>query len=192
MTTETADVLTAMSFIIAAVAAWFSIYQYKRDERSRRKDTLLPLVSEFEDETKNMKLAKELLDGFKYGVGFRWKKPVTVTYPMYHIGEKHIFRIHDDVTESITDEGEIEIRRSFDALLDFFGKLGYLLDIGLLKGKEIEYFRYYIEKAKDSESVGLYLSNYDFKLYHDLLAKLKYEQKGYVKKSPNNSNLPKF
>ena len=36
MTTETADVLTAMSIIIAAVAAWFSIYQYKRDERSRR------------------------------------------------------------------------------------------------------------------------------------------------------------
>jgi hypothetical protein len=182
LATETSDILTTISVIIAIVVAWFSFFQYKKDQMIRRKDTLLPLISEFDDEAKNMKLAKELLDGFKYTVGLTWKF-VTVEYSNYTINEKHIFRLHDDSRELITDEGEIEIRRSFDALLDFFGKLGYLLEIGLLKDKEIAYFRYYIEKAKDSESIGLYLSNYDFKLYLDLLAKLHYEQRGYVKKS---------
>ena len=163
--------------MIGSIAAWFTIYQYLKDERVRRKDTLLPLISEFDTDT-TIQLAKELLDGFSYGVDLKWKNPVTVTYRVYHINESHIFRLHGP-TDHITDEGEIEIRKSFDALLNFFGKLGYLLDVGLLKTKEIEYFRYYIEKAKNSESIGLYLLNYDFKLYHDLLAKLKYEQKGY-------------
>lgn len=179
MTTE--NMLTALSIIIATCAIVFGIYQYTKDQMIRRKDTVLPLISEFEDPSNNMYLAKELLDSFKYGVGLKWKEQVYADYQVYHIDEKEIFRHHDD-TNPINDMGEIEIRKSFDAIFDFFGKLGYLLNIGLLKKEELEYFQYYIKKAKDSESVGYYLSNYDFDLYHILLTKLDYEQKGYVKK----------
>ncbi len=166
--------------MIAGIAAWFTLFQYMKDERVRRKDTLLPLITEFEDDAHNMNIAKDMLDGFKYPKGY-WKIP-NVPYDWYQLSQKRIFRKHGIPNDPIRDAGEFEIRNSFDALLDFFGKLGYLLEVKLVKKKELEYFRYYIEKAIDSDSIGLYLSNYEFKLYHYLLAKLKYEQKGYVKK----------
>lgn len=117
--------MTVITVIISIGAIIFGIYQYRKDQMLRRKDTLLPLISEFEDSSKNMGLAKELLDGFKYVVGLKWKEQIFAEYQVYQINEKRIFRLHKDFDDSINDIGEIEIRRSFDALLDFFGKLGY-------------------------------------------------------------------
>ena len=37
----------------------------------------------------------------------------------------------------IADKGENEIREHFDVLLDFFGKLGYLLDIKVISKRSI-------------------------------------------------------
>ena len=58
----------------------------------------------------------------------------------------------------------IEIRKSFDGLLDFFCKLEYLLGIGLLKYEELSYFNYYIERAADNHSVVNYVRMYEFPL----------------------------
>jgi hypothetical protein len=73
---------------------------------------------------------------------------------------------------NIIDQKEIEIRDSFSALLDFFGKLGYLLDRGLVKKEELRYFEYYIIKAREDDAVKKFAEEYHFDLYRDLLRKL--------------------
>ena len=40
----------------------------------------------------------------------------------------------------------MQIRKGFDELLDFFGKIGYLLDRGIIMLDEIKYFEYYLKK----------------------------------------------
>lgn len=54
--------------------------------------------------------------------------------------------LRNHIISPILDEGENVIRQSFDALLDFFGKLGYLLFIGLIKKDELLYFQYYLKE----------------------------------------------
>ncbi|MGI0082157.1 MAG: hypothetical protein ACREAF_00565 [Nitrosopumilaceae archaeon] len=167
-----------VTIIVTVFGTLFGIYQYNKDQINRRKDTLMPLTSEFDDDANEMRIAKDLLDNYKFPKGY-WDNPL-VEYDWYEISNLEIFRHHEKKT--IDDAGEQKIRESFDALLDFFGKVGYLLDVGLIKKKEIEYFRYYLDKTIDSEGVGLYVSNYEFPLYLNLLDKLNYKQKGYVKK----------
>jgi hypothetical protein len=66
----------------------------------------------------------------------------------------------------------IEIRESFDTLLDFFCKLEYLLSIGLLKYEELTYFKYYIDRAAENNSVVNYIRMYEFPLNGKLNANL--------------------
>ena len=70
-----------------------------------------------------------------------------------------------------------KIRFSFDKLLDFFSKLEYLLSIGLLTDKEIDYFRYYIDKAGRNEAVVNYVIAYNFPLHRRLHPKLDSTQR---------------
>ena len=53
----------------------------------------------------------------------------------------------NDIDGPVEDKGENEIRESFDALLDFFGKLDYLLDIKVISKKEIRFFLYYSKRG---------------------------------------------
>jgi hypothetical protein len=73
---------------------------------------------------------------------------------------------------TITDSGEIQIRDSFSALLDFFGKLEYLMERGLIKRGDLRYFEYYINKAKDDKAIRIFADYYEFDLYKELLRKL--------------------
>lgn len=166
------DVATSVASMFAAGTLFWGVYRYRKDQISKRKDTIFPLIHEFDDDL-TMELAKKILDSFK--LRDKYWQHATDEEDYYQITNLDIFRHHDE--KSITDTGEIEIRKSFDALLDFFGKLGYLLDVGLINEKEINYFRYYIEKAANSEAVGRYVSNYNFKLYEQLLGDLNLTQK---------------
>jgi hypothetical protein len=81
-----------------------------------------------------------------------------------------MFNLYEPTT--ITDYGEIQIRESFSALLDFFGKLEYLMERGLIQREDLRYFEYYINKAKDDKAVRLFADYYNFDLYKELLRKL--------------------
>ena len=90
--------------------------------------------------------------------------------------------LRDHSKHDVTDPGEIAIRSSFDALLDFLGKIGYLLKVGLLKKEEILYFHYYISKiindvsnAEDGSgdnAIIYYCRIYQFELFAVLLKEL--------------------
>lgn len=180
MAAEITDIITAVASVFAAGAVGTGVYQYKKDQIHRRKETLFLLIDEFDDGEHKMTIAKALLDGFKYKRGY-WENPTTIKYEYYGMDVPEIFRHH--YPDPIYDDGEMKIRDSFDSILDFFGKLGYLLEVGLLKKNEIQYFEYHIKKAAMSENVGNYVSNYNFPLYLKLLTHLGLEQNGYCPKN---------
>jgi hypothetical protein len=90
-----------------------------------------------------------------------------------------ILRDHDVIP--IYDDGESAIRGSFDTLLDFFVKLEYLLSIKIIKKGEIEYFKYYIDKAADEPPVIEYINKYKFLLRGKLHDNLYYEESSSAK-----------
>ena len=79
----------------------------------------------------------------------------------------------EDIDRPVEDKGEIQIRNSFTALLDFLGRLGYLLDIGVIMPKEVEYFEYFIKESKEEPAIVRYAQIYDFRLFAILLDKLR-------------------
>ena len=74
---------------------------------------------------------------------------------------KKILRDHNYV--EIKDTNEMKLRDSFSALFDFFDKLGYLYFNKMLKQKELEYFQYYVKRARESPGVLDFVKNYDYR-----------------------------
>ena len=93
-------------------------------------------------------------------------------YPYGFITERKNGSLQIHTPGNIIDAKEIEIRDSFSTLLDFFGKLGYLLDRRLIKKEELHYFEYYIMKAREDDAVKKFAHDYHFDLYLELLRKL--------------------
>src|SRR5262249_8381706 len=120
------------------------------------------LIFQF-DRSQEMFYAKQILDGFIPPVEHDW------VYPKEHYNIGHLDDIlRDHKVRSITDPGEITIRKSFDELLDFFAKLEYLFSIDLLTAHQLEYFRYYINKASNEDAVVNYVKTYSFPLHGKL------------------------
>lgn len=83
----------------------------------------------------------------------------------------HILRNHK--REPVTDCGELAIRESFDYLLGFFGKVWYLYNIKLIRGEELEFFKYYLDKAAKNPAVKAYVKIYPFPMYERLIPVMK-------------------
>ena len=155
----------------------WGVYEYRKNRILKRQEILFDLIKEFDKDLdtqpNKMKYAKDLLDDFT----------ILVDDKPYHSSElKEILRYHgyragDDYepidSKKIDDHGEIEIRASFDELLNYFGKLGYLLDRGLIKKGEIRYFEYYIKRAVKNEAVMRYSRLYEFENFALLLSKME-------------------
>jgi hypothetical protein len=163
-TDDPIDNTAIISTIIGAAAGlgglFWGLYTYKKEQLLKRKDILFPLIKELDEESKEIRYAKNILDDRNIKPEQDWKNPDDY----YNIENLEIIlRYHKP--KGISDPGEVAIRRSFDALLDFFCKLEYLRKIKLIKAEEIEYFNYYIKKAADEPSVICYVRNYTFPLY---------------------------
>lgn len=162
-TDDPTNYIAIISTIIGAAAGlgglFWGLYTYKKEQLLKRKDMLFPLIKEL-DESKEMMYAKNILDDIYIKPKQCWKYPDDY----YHIDNLEIIlRYH--IPKGIDDPGEAAIRKSFDALLDFFCKPEYLRKIKLIKPEEIDYFNYYIKKAADEPSVICYVRNYNFPLY---------------------------
>lgn len=97
--------------------------------------------------------------------------------------------LRDHRTRSVLDYGEVIIRDSFDALLGFFIQLEYLYHtLNVIHSEEIEYFRYYIDKAAGNEHVLKYLAIYEFPLKGVLDGRLQ-TWKGYVIPTVSSATL---
>lgn len=159
--------LKDLLFILIGAAgfAW-GVYNFRQNQILKRQEIILPLIKEF-DESENLSHAKKILDGFVLERQEEWN--ANYNYGPSNLGI--ILRYLYD-KDKVIDKGEISIRGSFDSLLDFFGKLGYLMDINVITIKEINYFVYFINKALANPHVISYALNYDFQMFAVLLGKL--------------------
>jgi hypothetical protein len=164
------DITPIIAALIAGAVAlagfFWGLITYKKDQNLRRKDVIFPLINEF-DESKNMKIAKYLLDDKKIERGPDWEWPDEFYRKQYL---SIILRDHKE--KEIKDAGEFAIRESFDALLDFFLKLEYLLETEIIKQKEIIYFKYYLDKISDEKAVIKYIDAYLSETYIEKLQRL--------------------
>ena len=168
----------------------WGVYEYRKNRILKRQEILFDLIEEFdrrsETEPTKIKIAKDLLDDLTIDENLynQWKsmKPEhskdLEPRGYYHISNMgRILKYHgkrndDDynaIDGIIIDYGERIIRECFDELLNYFGKLGYLLDRELIKKNEIKYFDYYIKKAVQNEAVMRYARLYEFENFGLLL-----------------------
>jgi hypothetical protein len=161
---EFSQLITIGVGVSAIVAGFYGIQEYRENRIQQRKTSIFALVKEFEDK-KELSLAKKCLDSFYAEPKREWANQSPRYYGKENL--KHILRDHG--AESVSDPGEKEIRESFDALLDFFGKIWYLLDTRLMEDKELDFFTYYLDKAANSPAVQAYVKVYPFPLYDKLV-----------------------
>ena len=89
----------------------------------KRKEILFELIEQFDDSDSPIRMAVYLLDDHVISPKDNWKNSNRLYYHKSNFGL--ILRDHKE--SDIDDSGEVIIRESFDSLLEFFGKLGYLL-----------------------------------------------------------------
>jgi len=159
------QLIIAIAGISGVAGLFWGIYEYRENQKAKRKDTLFELVNEF-DRSEEMHFAKKILDGFVYN----FPESIDQLGPNYFSKDnlKQILRSHED--HDITVSKEMELRDSFSALFDFFDKLGYLYSNKIIKKRELEYFDYYIDRARKSSGVLEFVKNYDYR-WHDKLPK---------------------
>lgn len=163
---------------IGIAGSALALATYRTNQILKRQEILLPLIRDFERSDNNLRHAKGILGYYvlKRNEGWNLEKNY---YSKQNL--RRILRYHEPgeiqngevIDGPVNDQGEIEIRNSFTALLDFLGTLGYLLDIGVITPKEVRYFQYYINEAKNDPAVVRYAQLYNFDLFAVLLDKLK-------------------
>jgi hypothetical protein len=171
---------TAIPTLAAIFGLFWGTHTYRESQVLKRKEIVFPLMDEF-DESEKMEVAKRILDDFS-GIKKRFLDPKKIKtvkpegyYHKHHLDE--ILRFHrvpdddDKDRENLCsfDDGESEIRHSFDTLLAFLSKLEYLRKIQLIREEDLCYFRYYINKAAENKDVRAYVKDYDFQLGDGLL-----------------------
>ncbi|MBM3896185.1 MAG: hypothetical protein FJ360_00330 [Thaumarchaeota archaeon] len=157
------QLVIAIAGVSGVAGLFWGIYEYRENQKTKRKDTLFKLVHDF-DISKEMHFAKKILDGFVYN----FPENADVLGPNYFSKDnlKKILRSHE--SSMITDPKEIELRDSFSALFDFFDKLGYLYSNKIIKKRELQYFNYYIERARKSLGVLEFVKNYDYRWHNEI------------------------
>lgn len=117
------------------------------------------MIKEF-DEKKNLYYAKQIIDGIPFKVEGNEDK----TYTQNYLDSLKI-------PTPITDD-DLFIRIIIDNFLNFFGKLGYLLDNEINTKKDLSYFLYYIDKAIWIKPVMTYAMAADYELFDVFLDKI--------------------
>ena len=155
-----------ISIVVGIGGFLFGLIQYEENKKLKRQEIIFPLTKEFEESDK-LKNAKLILDGFildardpYHPERTNWQRKELDRLGKGYYRKNNlntILRVPKNY-DKISDPGEMDIRNSFDSLLDFFGKLGYLIHIKIITRKEIIYFQYYIDKIIETKDVRLYIS----------------------------------
>lgn len=170
-----------------ATFGW-GIYQYRQVRLDKRKELFLEITKEF-DTSKEFLPAKKILDGWTaaYSVEKGLQPSVTGQFSKNNIdwilskGYKHRKDLENKYKEKYfqnlksddLDESWRLLRESFDALFDFYERLVYLQENKRITKKEMAYFEYYLELAKEDKNVISFLETYKFSWHKDL----KYDKK---------------
>jgi hypothetical protein len=153
---------------VGIIGGWSAVSTYKRNQTLKRQEVLLPLMKEF-DTDKNIFYAKELID----------RVPVQIKDEKENFNGNYTYddlkRLLNEVKGKELDKDEITMRIVIDSLLNFFGKLAYLIEIKILTRQDIVYFEYYVRKATQSEAVMHFARRLEYELFLLLL-----DQTGYI------------
>src|SRR5215831_7017063 len=131
MSVDTTAIITTLIPTAAGIGGLIrGVYTYKESQILKRQEILIPLLKEFESDS--MYYAKAILDDVSISPDKmlekhskeKWENESDY-YSKSHL--ETILRNHKSA--KITDYGEADVRESFDALLLFFAKLEYLLDV---------------------------------------------------------------
>jgi hypothetical protein len=178
------ELFTNLFLAIAGLAAvgtlvW-GIYEYREARSDKRKETFIELA-EFFDTSKNMKFAKKILDTWAYSYSKERKmyidpegifsyKSIGWILSVGHHGRNEFEQSNIDFLESIEkiDDEDLDfvwltLRDSFDDLFDFFERLRYLQKSNRITQDELEYFRYYIDAAKNMPQIMEFLTVYKYR-----------------------------
>ncbi|UOQ64802.1 hypothetical protein [Hymenobacter volaticus] len=151
-------VLNVCTLIGAGAAFCFSLYTWNKGNHAKRAEFLDTLLKEFNNN--NTYMARRLLDGF------------ALTAPSHEqiILSNNLLRDHR--AKPVISSIEIEARESFDKFLEFFAKVEFYFDLGLITKNELRYFNYYLVKCA-YEGEGCVL-NYAVIYEYDALQRLLY------------------
>jgi hypothetical protein len=193
--------------IIAAAAAapaifgvLWGVYQYTKGQTTTRQKVLFKAIKEF-NESKEMQIAKDVLSyGYVRRPKEKKKENDQHQYILTYYSKTNLETIlrspkKDTTMDYVTDPAEIDIRNSFDSLIVFLGKIGYLLGVRAITLDETLYFQYYIHKThkdKEFQAVQEYIDNYDFPLYKILIEELDRHSKWYLRFTPKKKKFDKY
>ena len=143
---DTIPVLVGL--FVGAFGIMSALFTSSENRRLKRQEIILPLMREF-DENKEINYAKELIDGVSIQLKHDNETISDMPINLKYCDENKILRYKEDYLEFLLvghphpldlNQDEFIIRTIFDALLSFFGKLGYLVDTHNITKKELGYF----------------------------------------------------
>jgi hypothetical protein len=169
-------IATLIPTLVGAATAFIALITYWKGQLLNRKDLIIPLMKEF-DNSEDLFLAKAIMDDFTCNIPPS-NTNSEILKNLYNMSQddfefynksnlKEFLRDHrDPEAEPVTSIKERTVRRSFDSMIYFFFKLEYLYRIGLLKKKELYYFKYYMNLAFHENDTGLwdYVDHYKLPL----------------------------
>lgn len=168
---------------IGVVGGIFAIIERRTNQRLKHQEILFPLMTEF-DMNKKIRYANTLIENIpiqlKHDNEIISGMPITLRYSD---NENKVLKYRSDYLPFLLvghrsntqdlNQDEFIVREIFDELLNFFGKLGYLIDKGLITKKDLNYFLYYIELAKDNWAVIHFARDYNYELFAILLDRME-------------------
>ena len=143
------------TFVLALVAAFVALIEFRSNNRIKRAEFLEKLIVEFHDS--KIEVARALLDDFVYVAKHN---RILSNVEQLEVSKTLATYLRHHKQEPITTIEEINVRESFDHLLDFFTKLSYYLKQQLITPAELSYFKYYLIKIKNKPEVIEYIKNY--------------------------------
>jgi hypothetical protein len=173
ISTMSLDYVATATAAAALGGVLWGVYEYSKARITARQQVLFEVIKEF-NQSDQMKIAKDILG---YGNVRKENKKKNWEQPDSYYSKDHLAQILRYIPPGTpgteVEQGEKDIRDSFDALIVFLGKIGYLLMVGAITQDETVYFRYYMQKIQDDPNVREYTEKYDFPLYMILLDKLR-------------------
>jgi hypothetical protein len=153
MATENIPIIEIIAIVVAIAGFASGLFTYKKEQMLRRKESLFSELEKF-DINEDLTYAKAILDDFA----------ITIDNKTFHkLTLEETLRDHRKI--GVSHNGEQLIRESFDSLLDFFGRLEYLIETKLLdKEKDLYHFDYYIKRAAELKPIQDYVRIYQFPL----------------------------
>ncbi|MGQ0376682.1 MAG: hypothetical protein ACT4OW_04155 [Nitrososphaerota archaeon] len=153
------DIFVLLEAIALGASAGSLIYAMHKEQKVKRRDEATNLINKYHDSEK-MQYALRILDDYNLEPKEKWDH----AHGYYH-KENLGTILRDHKVDPIYDEGEVEIRDSFDIFLDFIGNLEPYIKSGIIKRNDFGSFQYYLDIANNDPNIKKYAEIYRFANY---------------------------